>query len=282
VPGSLKKLEIIMAAKKMRVSIQVKLILIFTIFIMIVAILMYYSSKKQSTEAMRDELSKLAVVISTQIDGDKFSSIKPGDEKTKNYKELYQKLLTFQESHPDIKHVYTFRKFDNKSVQFIVDPEYGREDGKQIGYVNKEITPEMFQGLIRPSADTKLVKDENGSILSGYAPVVDSKNNIAGAVGVAMETSVLSEKIAELARPMMITIVLAVVFALIIFTFVTMSMIKDIKKLTKQANEISMGHSAGSINIKRNDEIGELADSFSRMAASIKILMMTDEEEGGK
>ena len=266
-------------AAKIKVSIQNKLALVFFFFILAISLLMLYSTKKQSFEAMRDQLVKLAVIISTQVDGDALASLKPGDENSRAYKAIHSKLFEFQEAHPDIKYVYTFKKHDEKLVEFVVDPSYGSDGGKKIGDVYDETTAEMYNGFNIPSADRDLVADEDGVFLSGYAPVRDSKGSIAGAVGVDMETSVLSEKVYELAKPVFMGIAFVILFALLALGYVTMSMIRDIKKLTKQANEISKGDLSGTIDIKRNDEIGDLADSFSRMSASVKILMMNDDDK---
>jgi len=53
---------------------------------------------------------------------------------------------------------------------------------------------------------------------------------------------------------------------------------KPIKELADAADRISMGETDVNIDFKRNDEIGELAEAFNRMSASIKILTMTEEE----
>lgn len=268
-----------MAATKFRISIQNKLALVFLFFIAAIAVIMLYSTKKQSLEAMRDDLSKLAVIIASQVDGDALAKIKPGDENTAAYRALHAKLSVFQEAHPDIKYVYTFRQHDDKLVEFVVDPSYGAaEEGEKIGAVYKETTADMLAGFIKPSADRALVADKDGVFLSGYAPVRNSKGGIVGAVGVDMGERVLTEKIYALARPVFIAITFVVLLALLALGYVTMSMIRDIRKLTKEANEISKGNSSETIEINRNDEIGELADSFSRMAASVRILMMNDDD----
>jgi adenylate cyclase len=56
-------------------------------------------------------------------------------------------------------------------------------------------------------------------------------------------------------------------------------MIRDIRKLNDTAEKISMGDTGVMVDVKRNDEIGELADSFSRMVASLKIMMADDDNK---
>ena len=45
------------------------------------------------------------------------------------------------------------------------------------------------------------------------------------------------------------------------------------KKLNKTAEDISQGNMNVTVNVNRKDEIGDLAESFSRMVASLKFMM---------
>ena len=55
-------------------------------------------------------------------------------------------------------------------------------------------------------------------------------------------------------------------------------MIRDIRSLNDSAARISCGDMDVFVTVERKDEIGELADSFSRMVASLKIMMMNDDD----
>ena len=59
----------------------------------------------------------------------------------------------------------------------------------------------------------------------------------------------------------------------------SLTIIRDIKKLNRVAAEISTGNTKVTVDVRRKDEIGELADSFDRMVASLKI-MIEDEDAG--
>ena len=56
------------------------------------------------------------------------------------------------------------------------------------------------------------------------------------------------------------------------------TIIRDINKLNQTATKISHGQMGVMVDVKRKDEIGELAESFSRMQASLKIMMNHDEK----
>ena len=69
---------------------------------------------------------------------------------------------------------------------------------------------------------------------------------------------------------MAVAIVLAGFFILLF----SKTIIKDIHELNRVANAISMGDMDVDMDVRRKDEIGALAESFGRMVASLKIMMM--------
>jgi HAMP domain-containing protein len=56
------------------------------------------------------------------------------------------------------------------------------------------------------------------------------------------------------------------------------TIIRDIHRLNAAANAISMGNTEAVVEVERQDEIGELAQSFGRMLASLKIMMLMGRE----
>lgn len=75
-----------------------------------------------------------------------------------------------------------------------------------------------------------------------------------------------------------IYIILMIVVALLVATFLSFSITRPVKQLTDIANKVSTGSlDAKMPDIKSKDEIGDLSRSLGRMVASIKF-MMTDKE----
>jgi len=66
---------------------------------------------------------------------------------------------------------------------------------------------------------------------------------------------------------------IGILVATLVIGVFSLTIIRDIKKLNRAAQKISSGETDVVIDIKRKDEIGELADSFSRMLVSSKIMM---------
>ncbi len=83
----------------------------------------------------------------------------------------------------------------------------------------------------------------------------------------------LEERNKALAAAQGTTIILAIIMIAIfvaITIIVSNMIVNPIKKITKIAKEFALGKLDTEINISRNDEIGELADSFSEMITSQK------------
>jgi methyl-accepting chemotaxis protein len=265
-------------------KLEVKLTASFVILILAISGMAFLSTYKESKDALKtmiqDELLAVARVTSTGIDGDAFITIKPGDENKKVFTSLRDRLYAIQQTNPDIKYVYAYVGNDDKSIKFIVDAEYGiSKDAAAIGEVYTDITPQMLEGLNKASVENEFSTDKWGTFLSGYAPIFNSKGGIVGAVGIDMASQKVIQKQNFIGFTIIIVIIIAVIMAGLIIAVFSNTIIRDIKKLNKVANDISSGNMNVVMDVKRKDEIGELADSFGRMVASLKIMMMEDEDK---
>jgi HAMP domain-containing protein len=269
---------------KMLNSLQTKLTLSFVILILVVSSLTFFytfgETKKALKEIVRTELVALSSLVAADLngkDGDVLGALKVGDEKSPSFIELHAKLRRFKASHPDIKYVYTMRKV-GEEVQFIVDADYGNEKdpGAAIGEKYEDTTPALLKGFEKPVAEKEFSTDKWGTLMSGFTPIRDSKNMIVGLVGIDMASNLVMEKQRFLGNTIYVIMGVGVLFAALIIMLFSATIIKDIKKLNTVANEISMGNTDVNMDVVRKDEIGELADSFGRMVASLKIMMSQD------
>lgn len=263
-------------------SLQTKLTVSFIVLILVVSgltfVYTYGETKNALKETTQEELRGLASVIATQIDGDAMAALQPGDEETPVFIAIRDQLQTIRLSNPDILYIYTMRQVGD-TVEFIVDADYGIDDGAAIGEIYDETVPDLLAGFSAPSADRDFTTDEWGTYLSGYAPVRDSKGTVVGLVGVDMDSNRVLQRQAFIGNTIFIIIGIAVLIAGGIIALFSRTIIRDIRRLNETANAISTGNTGVSIGVERTDEIGELADSFGRMVASLKIMMDVDAGE---
>jgi HAMP domain-containing protein len=265
-------------------SLQTKLTVSFIILILVVSSLTYFftfrETKKGLKEITQTELLALSSVIANELSGipaEEMSSLKAGEESTDKFISLAAKLKSIQKAHPDIKYVYTMKK-SGDNLFFMVDPDYGNKEnpGAAIDEAYKEASEKMFVAFEKPSVEDDFDTDKWGTVLSGYAPIRDTKANVVGMVGVDMASDLVIEKQNFIGKIIYFIVAVSILIAACFIFFFSKTIIKDIRKLNNIANDISMGNMAVTMDVERKDEIGELAESFGRMAASLKIMMMPD------
>lgn len=103
-------------------------------------------------------------------------------------------------------------------------------------------------------------------------------NAVEGISAVTMPITTAEAAMTDGLKKLAYIFVAALVLVMGVVYLLASRITSPIKQLAEAADRISMGDSNVVIDIKRKDEIGELADAFNRMAASIKILTMTEEE----
>lgn len=145
--------------------------------------------------AVQDKLISVASVTASQIDGDAFSQIGPGDENTSEFTRVRDQLRSIKEATTGIRYIYTMRK-NGDVIAFVVDADFGSDpNAPHIDDPYPEAEPEMYAGFIAPTADKEFTTDEWGTVLSGFSPIYDRAGNVVGIVGVDMDSSVVSSQL---------------------------------------------------------------------------------------
>lgn len=261
-------------------SIITKLTAAFVILILVIAglsvLYTFGATKSALKETTQDELVALASVIATQIDGDALAALKHGDEETPAFRAIRDQLYEMQSSSPEILYLYTMRKI-GEGITFIVDAEYGiSEDSARIGDIYETPTEEMKMGFQVPVAEHDYTTDQWGTVISGYAPIKNNGGEVIGIIGVDMSASRVIERQDFIGNIIYLIMLIGIGITAIIIGIISRTMIRDIRSLNESAERISTGDMDVFVTVERNDEIGELANSFSRMVSSLKIMMMDD------
>ena len=179
-------------AMKNNVSNARILTLLFIIFIVFITVssFIYIDAVARSAlkESTRENLIGSASIIASQLNGDDINQIQPGDESTLTFISLRDSLNAIHQSDPSIKYLYTMRQ-NGSVIEFVVDADYGiRPDGAPIGMVYPDPPAALLDGFSQPTAVTEFYTDEWGTLLSGFAPVHDSRGQVVGIVGVDMDS----------------------------------------------------------------------------------------------
>ena len=152
----------------------------------------------------QEELKALAAEIATQIAGDAFAALKPGDETTPEFIAIRDRLAAFRDANPGVLYVYTMRKVGN-ATEYVVDADYGRGYAPAVGevYYPTDDDTAFLAGFEEPSAEPEYYIEEWGGvvayIISGYAPIKDASGSIVGLVGVDIGSVITEDMLKGLA-----------------------------------------------------------------------------------
>ena len=272
--------------RKIIESLQTKLVASFLLLIVVITVGTFLITNTQSRKALldstRDDMLQTIALVSTQFskpDIQALSNLQAGQDNSAQYLQIVQRLRDMRSLSPNIVNLYVMRQ-TNGTVSFVVDD--ANSDAAHIGDIYASPDPRLLDALEAPSVSDDFYSDEWGTFISAYAPLNNSQGQAAFIIGADMDASQVIARQNFIGESIYYVMAGAVVFAGIVIALFSITIIRDIKKLDKTANAISMGDTAVTVDVHRKDEIGDLANSFSRMVASLKIMMDVDEKPEDK
>ena len=270
--------------KKFFTSLQTKLVISFLLLILVITggtfLITNTQSKKALLDSTRDDMLQTVALVSTQFtaaDLQTLSGFKAGDDGSPAYLSMIRRLRDMRSLSPNMVNFYIMSIAGN-NISFVVDDAVSGP--ALVGDVYTDPDPRLFDAVAAPSVSDNFYTDAWGTFISAYAPLKDANGNTAFVVGGDMDASQVITRQNFIGTTIYYIMAGAILFAGFMIAIFSVTIIKDIKKLDKTADEISKGNTKVSVDVHRSDEIGDLADSFGRMVASLKIMMDMDEQPG--
>ncbi|MGA1867837.1 MAG: adenylate/guanylate cyclase domain-containing protein [bacterium] len=259
---------------KIRTKIFFQLLTMMGIILGLVGSYFYLHSISAIKELLRAQLRNTAASCAQFFDGADFEKIHTeSDEQLPEYKLIREKLKKIAAVNEDISVAYTMRLIKEKVV-FVVDVPYENREGlvtyAHPGEVYPEVSRELLEGFVRPSADQEPFRDEWGYFLSGYAPIFNSRGQPAVMLGIDMTVDHIEKKIKHLKVAGIVSILVSIVLSFILAFLLTANIVDPIKHVSHAVKTFSSGNVTCQLSVTRNDEIGELQNSFNRMVDKLK------------
>lgn len=266
-------------------SLQTSLIASFVLLILVIAggtfIFTYGQTKTALLEITRDDLHQMIAIASTQISPDEIQALlklQAGEDETPAYLALQKKFRDMRALSKNIVNFYVMRVEGDK-VMFLLDDLPLADDPAQIGQEYDQPEAKVFSAVNGIEVSDNLYTDEWGTFLSGYAPVKDANGKTAFLIGADMLAQTVIDRENFIGSTIYLIMGIGILIAAAIISLFSVTIIRDIKKLNLAAEKISMGDTDVHVDVHRQDEIGELAASFERMVASLKIMMSMDDPQ---
>lgn len=279
--------------RKPRIRFVIKLILAIWVFssaaTVIAGLAISHRAISDQEVHLRANLASAAAGAALMVDGDvhrRLATAGATANRDAAFPDVVAALRRFKQTHPEVTYIYTMAKLPDsdrtKVVAFVVDAseatdrnhngvidpdEVIAEPGKTYSAAD---VPRLLDGFERPSADDRIVRDQWGSWLSGYAPIRDAQGRSTGLVGVDLAAG----HVARLKYDFMAHSGVLLVSTLIAFlaggVLVALRMRRPIVDLQKGLLKVAQGDLDTKVDVRSADEFRILADTFNFMIGELR------------
>jgi len=232
-------------------------------------------------EQLRNSLMVIAKTASLAVDAETLQKIPLVWDGVRSpaYHEVSAKLNKVLEMNKPLQFIYVLAKTKTPGkLRFLVDAEAtGRDIQKKRGSArpgdlyDASRFPEMLEGFNAPSADHKLQADPWGVTLSGYAPILGKDGETVAMLGVDILADDIEKMQQEIQRRLAVALFAGVLFCCVLGILIAGSVSNPIKKLAEGTRQLAEDNLDYRVAVRSRDEIGELADSFNKMAVSLSL-----------
>ena len=230
-------------------------------------------------EQLRNSLKTIARTAALAVDVDTLQQIPLTREGvyTPAFRDVSERLRKARDLNAPIQYIYILTQTEKPgTLRFIVDTDPGsKEVRKQKGTArpgdlyDASRFPEMLEGFKSPSADHQLQRDPWGVTLSGYAPIVDRSGKTVAILGVDILADDVAKMQGEIRRRTVMTVLSGVLVCCVFGILISGSVSDPVRRLAEGTRQLAGDNLAYRVQVRSRDEIGELADSFNKMAASL-------------
>ena len=215
-------------------------VVVLSVLLLLTNVLLGALLMRQSTNAVTQLVRKSMLnIVSTAaeiVDGDRLGSLTEENVGGPVFHEVKEELSAFQ-NNIDIEYIYAVKQIGEDQFVFTVDAD--PEDPAEFGEEVLVTAALRSAGKGIPMVDESPAEDEWGNFYSAYCPVLDSKGEIAGIIGVDFDATWYNEEIrSHTASAGMITII-AEVIGILIVSFMGRTLNKRFATITKELTVLS-------------------------------------------
>lgn len=202
------------------------------------------------------------------------------DEGSPNYEFLQQEQKVFMANDPTIGSAYSLRQDQLGNIFYLVG-SYRSDLAKERSPIHfgtfldspRQALLDAFKSNSQFSIDTETHRDDMGSWISAYAPIIDEDGKNVGVFGF----DISADNLVAAERNMLITTFLLMAIALPVFAgigwWLGRGFARPIVQLNEGVNRITSGELNYVVNVKSGDEVEALAKSFNVMTGKLNELV---------
>ncbi|MEJ5283770.1 MAG: adenylate/guanylate cyclase domain-containing protein [Brevinematales bacterium] len=257
-----------------RISLIVKMIFtlipIVIISIIVISFRIYGELYKRQEESLYNNVAMIAQIASEKIDGDALERInEPRDFMGDNYIKILNQMHAIMNDNADpwnaLPYSRIYRVFNNL---FYITCDWSSRYGVfyPYPYATELHKNAYYKGVIGYTRYT----DFDSDLIVGVAPIKNKKGNIVGVYEVIIDGYVMDEVNTIFRRQLYQGLTVSIIIFLAISVGFILLLMMSLRKLRDAIRSISSGKWDTTIEIKSNDEVGDLGKGFNIMAGYIR------------
>ena len=244
---------------------------------LVVSVISFVALEGTYLRLYNEKAQDVVRTLAAKVDGDRIAGYVETGEKDDYYAWMKEEFDLVKSEFTGIQYLYLFQPREDHFIYVVEgnkaedDPELRSELGDTFDYGETEYTylvPDVAAGR----ASTALIQGADagyGKTISAWAPVFDSRGNVAGMV----EADCTLSNIAEVSGTFVLAIVGVLALCIVLVLLLALWMLRrnvtvPLGKLTKMVDSYEHG-TFNEARFRHNDEIQWLATSFTEMTARI-------------
>ncbi|KAB2953839.1 methyl-accepting chemotaxis protein [Heliorestis acidaminivorans] len=264
-------------------SLQTRIVLLFSAFILISSLLLstllYQSFSNLVLDIVTEQAKSTGEYAIQKIDQQKHQKVMTAMSETEEYKELRSLLNEIRES-AGAEYLYTLTR---KAVPggyeyyYIVDGlPLDDDSASEIGYVEENIDefPLMVKVFESGEKQTEVtVTDDYGTLVSFYYPLKNEKGEVTAILGSDQKVDHIFQMFNTAKTKMVITIAAILLISLLMIILFARYLVNPLKKLSHEVEQLRRGQLSRNFDTTRKDEIGALATVFQQMVQDLTAMI---------
>ncbi|MUT67752.1 methyl-accepting chemotaxis protein [Paenibacillus sp. NEAU-GSW1] len=239
----------------------------------VLGITIYNSSSALVESSMGMQAKAVAENALSLIDLEDYSSLNANSGETEYYSKLREQLNSIREAN-GLKYLYTLSHSDELGYYYVVDgapQDVAEDDFSPIGTVEDNAYPGMIKAFAEGSSQVgELSKDEYGATITAYVPIVAKDGKLLGVIGADLDATAVYELMSSNRITMIWTALAIFLISLLLIYLLARYLTHPLKKLKTQVAKVGEGDMTVAVELKRGDEVGQLADAFRKLVADTR------------
>lgn len=216
-------------------------------------------------------LDRIAATAALSIDGDAHRRIRSNADATgREFRQIRDYLERVRAAnYLRFDQIYTFHPVSDHELRFAVMLHDRPFVGDPYRVVPDNV-PVLMRALHhRVAVHTRLYRDPHGSWVSAYAPIFDSKGELAGILEVDYTVDEFLRAVEGRARTIILVSLIGLALSAAVSVTLAHSVGRALRRIRQGVRELEKQNFDFRIDLDRSDELGLMANQINRMAATL-------------